>query len=392
MVHSSLHSTGTRRPRNGCQRLFLCFTTVIILVAHGALAGDPATQMWQTELHRPVTSSPALAPDGTIYVTSLNNCLTALDPAGRKKWSFRTRSDIHSSPALAVDGTIYFGSRDRNFYAVDASGSQKWVFRTGGWVDSSPAIGADGSVYFGSWDKNFYALSPTGDLKWRWPTTGPVDSSPVIDAAGTIYIGSHDHRFYALNPDGRQKWVFPTQGAIVASPAIGADGTIYVPSVDGNLYALNPDGSKKWQLHTGSIRSATPVIDAEGQLFVGINNSMRCITPDGHLRDWGLTLSDEGRPFYIDGAAAMTADGLAVFSSAYGTIYGFPTNTNAPQWYARIGGATAAPVMVGPDGTVYVGHDSARLVAFRGTTNLTASSWPVFRGNPRQTGRVGDIR
>ncbi len=62
------------------------------------------------------------------------------------KWSFSTGLYVSSSPAVATDGTVYFGSQDRYFYALLADGSLKWKLWTDSPVVSSPAITEDGAV------------------------------------------------------------------------------------------------------------------------------------------------------------------------------------------------------------------------------------------------------
>src|SRR3972149_9140724 len=34
------------------------------------------------------------------------------------KWTFQTQCPVTSSPAIGEDGTIYFGSKDKKFYAI----------------------------------------------------------------------------------------------------------------------------------------------------------------------------------------------------------------------------------------------------------------------------------
>src|SRR5476649_2859644 len=115
-------------------------------------AQPAATNLWKLFLENAASgSSPALAPDGTIYQATFVGRLFAVTLQGEIKWTFKAGREIESSPAVANDGTIYFGSRDRKFYAVTPEGKLKWTFATGAWVDSSPAIAADGTVYFGSW-------------------------------------------------------------------------------------------------------------------------------------------------------------------------------------------------------------------------------------------------
>ena len=122
-------------------------TTVwaVLLGAAIVCPAQPATNLWQFTLpDNRNASSPAIAPDGTIYQATFPGDLVAVTPDGRPKWDFKAGREIKSSPAIAEDGTIYFGSRDWKFYAVSAQGRLKWTFPTGAWVDSSPAIGADG--------------------------------------------------------------------------------------------------------------------------------------------------------------------------------------------------------------------------------------------------------
>jgi outer membrane protein assembly factor BamB len=350
--------------------------------------------LWTTSLGKEgvIQCSAALAPDGSIYTTSFDTKLHALDSRGDLKWSFETAADIRSSPAVGTDGTVYFGSRDWKFYAVSALGKEQWHYTTGAWVDSSPAIADDGTIYFGGWDKQFYALDPSGRKKWQFATGGPIDSSAAIGADGTIYFGSHDHLFYALNPNGTKKWSFETGGPITSSPAIGADGTIYFSSIDGFFYALNPDGSKKWQLHTGGICHASPAIDSKGTLFFGVNGCLWAVDPEGQKRLWDYCVYYTNQFLTLEGTPALTADGEVLFTTTYGSLCRFTLDgTPATAGWPFFGGGLVASPAVGPDGTVYLGAGST-FFGIWGPAGLDASPWPKFRANARQTGRVNEVQ
>ena len=164
------------------------------------------------------------------------------------KWRFQlaARWDVYlySSPAIGPDGTIYVGSSDSSLYAVNPDGTLKWRYLTGERrVRSSAAIGSDGTVYFGSDDNYLYALNPDSTLKWRYQTGGNVHASPAIGSDGTVYFGSDDDYLYALNPNGSLKWRYRAGTDIKSSPTIGPDGTIYFTSEDGYLYALKGTGT-----------------------------------------------------------------------------------------------------------------------------------------------------
>ena len=85
---------------------------------------------------------------------------------GTLLWNFTTGSYVYSSPAIGPDGTIYIGSDDGNLYAINPNGTKKWNFTTGNTVKSSPAIDFNGTIYFRSYDNNLYAIYPNGTKKW----------------------------------------------------------------------------------------------------------------------------------------------------------------------------------------------------------------------------------
>ncbi len=111
------------------------------------------------------------------------------------------RSGI-TSPAVGPDGTIWVGHCD-GLYALDpATGAHRWGDGSAE-VVGSPAVGKDGTVYFGSMDGKLRAIVPDGNGKWTesWsqPTNGQLNSSPAIGADGTVYVMSDDGYLYAFH-------------------------------------------------------------------------------------------------------------------------------------------------------------------------------------------------
>ena len=180
-----------------------------------------------------------------IYVGSLDSYLYALTTAGTLKWRYQTSGGIYSSPAQAPDGSIYVGSDDNYLHAIARDdGSRLWRYHTASYdVYSSPAIGADGTIYVGSENSLLYALTAAGELIWSYDTGGAIISSPAIDSAGNIYFGSIDHYLYSLSPQGDLNWRYATDGDIYSSPAIASNGSIYFGSGDDKFYALRSAAS-----------------------------------------------------------------------------------------------------------------------------------------------------
>jgi outer membrane protein assembly factor BamB len=56
----------------------------------------------------------------TVALSYLSACRAAGVP-GTMSWSFRTGNYVSSSPAIGPDGTVYVGSDDGNLYALAGS-------------------------------------------------------------------------------------------------------------------------------------------------------------------------------------------------------------------------------------------------------------------------------
>jgi outer membrane protein assembly factor BamB len=76
-------------------------------------------------------------------------------------WQFAVGDWIRSSPAVAPDGSVYFGSADNNLYALNPDGTKRWAFAAGNIIESSPAIGSDGTIFIGSWMTRCMRSIPT---------------------------------------------------------------------------------------------------------------------------------------------------------------------------------------------------------------------------------------
>jgi len=94
--------------------------------------------LWEFETGGDVASSPAIGSDGTVYVGSSDKKLYAINgKSGAKVWEFETGrwelgvisspAWILSSPAIGPDGTVYVGSSDKKVYAIktDSKGLAK---------------------------------------------------------------------------------------------------------------------------------------------------------------------------------------------------------------------------------------------------------------------------
>ena len=191
-----------------------------------------------TPIQGGIRSSPVIGADHTIYVGANDFIFYAFRPDGSEKWQFKTGDIIFSSHAIDQNGTIYITSGDSKLYALNAEANTeqdrlKWSYTTGGPLYSSPVIGHDGTVYVVSRDSKLYALrSSDGNLQW---TLENVIGSPLIVEDGSIYI-RRDDVLQAINNKGEVLWNFdPHQKSDLVDVtklstgfAVDQNGVVYV--------------------------------------------------------------------------------------------------------------------------------------------------------------------
>ena len=374
-------------------------TSIIAFTAVASISAEVRTPKWTYPTGDPVLSSPALSA-GVLYVGSYDQNLHAVNAVdGSFRWSFSVKptrtnqaSYIYSSPAIAPDGTIYFGTEERfwlnpaissgTLYAVNPNGSEKWKYPVDAAIYSDPAIAADGTIYFGCYDSNLYALNPNGSLKWKYLAGGTIFSDPVVAADGTIYFGCDDGHLYALNPNGSFKWKFATGGVVTVSPGLAADGTIYVGATTMKLFAINPDGSEKWQFLTGGGIHSSAAVGADGTIYFGSNDGNLYALDSAGGEKWRFAA---GSP--VKSSPALAADGM-IYVGDHSGNFNAVNSSGELVWTFTSGDYILGSPVIAPDGTVFVSSSDNSLYALTGSAALADSPWPMFRRDPLHTARM----
>jgi outer membrane protein assembly factor BamB len=337
-------------------------------------------------------SAPAIAPNGTIYVSNpigdsaTPDYLYAFNPDGTLKWSCDVCSK--DTPALAEDGTIIF-SRNQ-VYALNPDGTLKWT--TSPDVTFGPAACGPGGAVYAVGSTGLNCFNADGTLRWvyvdpdgNYSTPGP----PVVDSDGTVYI---DGGSTAVDPDGALRWQTTPSAVFDTTPVIGPDHTLYMicspssPITDYSLVAKdNVTGATKWQTLADDEVHTSPVVNQNGTIVYGDGYYRDCPTASYHHLH---AVSPEGAPLWTTEVkgAVMPQLGQDAGGNVYCTAYYHPVNVNYPHcrvyaldhlgtvlWASGTGeGVASGSAVVGVDGRVYAAYDNGNAYAL---TPDGAVSW-----------------
>lgn len=360
--------------------------------AVGQLTLTLVDSLWQATTGNSITASPAIAPDGSVYIGSIDGYVYAYNPDGSQKWTpFNTGGLVDTcSPAIGDDGTVYVGSFSGYLYALDgATGTLKWQKQvaSGGTVANSPAVAADGTIYVRSNDGYLVAFSSTGAQKWTYPVPGASYSSPVIAPDGTIYVGADNGKLYAITAAGATKWSSPftADSEIYTTPALDAAGNIYVATTSGqNVYSITPSGTLRWKHHIGGACTSSPAISADGTTLylAGYDHVLYALAIADGAQRWTYPLGDEVRA----SSPAIDADGVVYVGCYDGLLYAIKPDGSLDRTYPTGDWIRSSPAIAGH--RLYVGSNDRKLYAFDLGVGAASGPWPMYRHNPRRLGRA----
>jgi|GEM_PF-626709 len=168
--------------------------------------------------HRSLVNAVSVAGDGTIYATLMNDTnLYSVNPNdGSIEWATNlagsTGGDYSgdypqrfqevypwASPAVGPDGTIYVAFDDPYLRAVNPNGTIRWVRRLGMVGGFGVSVGANGKIYAAGDDHTLYVLDAEGTILSQFDGSNWL-SWPVIGADETLYVGDFAGTLWAIAP------------------------------------------------------------------------------------------------------------------------------------------------------------------------------------------------
>jgi hypothetical protein len=316
---------------------------------------------------------------------------------GTMRWQFATGAKISSQPALAADGTIYVTSQDKKLYALRSNGTERWAYTTGGVIMASPVVREDGSIVVASSDNTITTLEANGSRRWVYNASASqaFELTPAVTQDGIVYSISSDGELHAIRQDGQKLWT-TSLGIAKTSPVVMSDGAIVVGTANGYLQALNSDGSLRWvsKIFADALALA---LDAEGQIFV-LQSQGKLL----RLSKSGLLLSEQtvasapitSASISISGSALrVTVNGVSMFGNQRfyetngATLTSKRSDTFATDWSYNAPDAISG-ISLGADNLAYITSQNGRVYAINIESNrLTDGAWVKFGRDLANTSR-----
>jgi outer membrane protein assembly factor BamB len=360
----------------------------------------PPTTYTQTYANAGLSSSAVVGADGTIYFTSDNGTLYALDPAGQLLWKYAFQPQAKQTWAWPLNDTTGLvahasaGGLDAELVNFTDPDGAHWVpddrfgraLQFDGIDDylrvpGLAGVGGSAARRVSAWIKTT-ATSYNPILHWgndaattnAWRLITNAEGKPAVLTEGSatanvaINTGQWVHIEALLPPGAFQAadiQFFIDGQPVAATFAAGSSNWINTGAAGIVYIGYYPIGGKSFsglmadvrieELESSARTVSGPTIGPNGVIYAAYGQTLFAINPDGSQ----LWKYDTGA--FIHGAPAVATDGTVFFGSADGKIYALDANgqllwsnllsssiTPAWQWPLNDGLGTVAAPSTGP--------------------------------------------
>ncbi len=326
--------------------------------------------------------SPALGPDGGLYLAGGAGYVYSLEGDGSVVWSHGIEGEAIDRPTVHR-GAVVVPTVDGRVVAADAdTGERIWDADVGDRPGRYGATATAGTVYVAG-PAGVAALGVAdGATQWTTALDGPAVAGPVaVGDRVVVGVGRGEAaRLVALDAAGDVAWRVPLDDHVRALAAAG--GHVLVAS-GGAVRALD-GGDRLWRVRTGEVSGLSP---AAGGAVVGTYDGAVVRIRDGAVA-WRASVDAlavapapgpaDGTSETANGASeaagggSEAADGTS--EAADGWVYAVTPDAvvgvrdGAVRWRTRVGLTVVAPPAIGE--RVYVGTQVNRTYALDRTGDV----------------------
>jgi len=323
---------------------------------------------WRAAVTGECTHAGSVSLDGSrLYLADYDNGLMCLDTrTGQKKWSLDWYT-IDCTPAIGPDGTIYvtrYAGQLSRIRDCGDSAAVEWIRTIGDYAVDGVVIGRNGAAYaIGSGGSQYHrlvAVDSTGAELWHDSTRlyGPT-APPVIDSRDRILVTDEYGYLFCFNPDGTLTWSVSMSEPCGGATAVGRDDEVIVTDNYGWITGYDSTGRQQWA--------------SDLDYFGALNTP--CVAQDSTIIAYD---PDEGYAYGI-GIDGQTLWEFSIWDSL----------DYEKQPARRDEGDGYPSAVIGPNGDLYLASGDGLLCLARAGLRMANTAWPTYNHDNARSGWAG---
>lgn len=346
--------------------------------------------------------------DGALYAYTHNFTLKWSTPFSIPNYPF------FGTPAITPNGTIYVSSTtslsQKYFYAVVDNGlsaGQKWAYALDlpdGNISTSPVLDASNNIIFGTTGGVIYALmdgAVVGINGWQYPyangasipSNDAITGVPALDyryrklcyttynsttnsAAVNVLDLSVNSIFKHAVPTLR--WSQNQSNSLLGSPSLDASAA-YVSSSTGGVYAydLSNNGNSLWNVNLSDTNLSDIAVDTNKQIYLTSQKALNVIDSSNGQLQWAYPIDSIGATVPSNSIPLIDASGNVLFGTRNNYLYSVNGTQRIFNWRYKVGGAIQAMPILDTNNHIYVPANNARFYDFSGNSAIVPTTTPI---------------
>jgi outer membrane protein assembly factor BamB len=300
----------------------------------------------------PMMAEPAVGPDGSIYLATVDGYVHALYPDGRFHWSYTLAGGVLGAPVVDRRGTLYVGTESGRIYVIHPNGTGFWTFQAPTSIVTPLVRDAHGLVLFGASDQRVFAVSPFGGALWSVLPGGAISAGPVAGPHARLWFGTESGALASVGGYSQLR-VTELGGPILSAPVVGEDGSVFAVAGD-RLVALGPDRKERW--HADGVRFVSRAGGGDVVVCLGGGDLAWMRGSGATLRRVHLAERASAPPAVLpDGRVVVPTDsGRVLLVSASGKLSGAERVGHAPLLAPLVDAARERVLVTSGDGQLVV--------------------------------------
>lgn len=343
--------------------------------------------------------TPAVAANGTIYVTNFGGAISAFSPTGELLWIQKVDTEVSAPPVIDRDGTLYYGSRTGQLYAVVDNGgglaSTPWPMSRHDSAGTS-YLCFNSNEFSVTADTDGDGINDCAELKYGLDPANPADAAQDPDGDGLTNAQEHaagtqlndadsdndglndgqevlTHQTDPLNADTDRDFI--SDGQEVQSGLDPRNGADALADADGDGFSNRQEywagtdirnagsapnaGSLALQVNDSNMPIRSVALAGDGTIYQNSSTGLEALNPDFSVK-WNWPTPILGHP--VVGADGTIYVVTARVDNVQRLVALFPNGTQ--RWSYSVAAPSSStglydPPVVGANGNLYLGVRSA---------------------------------